>query len=55
VKVIVEQHIGIHGHFVALRLFKPQAVKHLAIGFVQHDGLAIVTPLNDVMRVTRKG
>ena len=27
----------------------------LAIGLVQHDGLAIVTPLNHMMRVTWKG
>jgi hypothetical protein len=55
VKVVIEQYIGIHSDFVPQRLFEPQAVKHFAIGIVQHDGLAIVTPLNHMMRVTWKG
>ncbi|MCY1552128.1 hypothetical protein D9M68_885050 [compost metagenome] len=55
VEMVVHQHPGVQRHLVLAGVFPDQVEQHAPVRIVQHDGLAVVASLNDVVRVTGQG
>jgi hypothetical protein len=51
-QVVAHQNIGMHLHILLLGVFLQQNQHSLEISVVHEDGLAVIAPQNDVVRVS---
>jgi hypothetical protein len=52
VQVVAHQYIGMHLYILLLRMFLQQSQHSLEISVVHEDGLTVIAPQNDVVRVS---
>jgi hypothetical protein len=50
-KVVAHQHVSMNSHLTGLRLRLPQRQQKLTVSIVLHDQLAVVSALDDVVRI----
>jgi hypothetical protein len=51
-QVVAHQYIGMHLHILLLRIFLQQSQHSLKVSVVHEDGLTVIAPQDDVVRVS---